>query len=205
MRVRTVSSLLVAVIVLGAGAARAQPGAPARAPIVERPIKGDLGMSFIFSGLATMGIGGEYTFAVNRAFFTEVGMKYMIADKWALPFSFGVGLLSLSEKNPDRTSNDFGLSFTMGFQRYFRVWRRIAPFFGAKLHLDYTEPTGSANYTVRIALGPSLGMEYFIADRVSLQLEYNLLLVFAITDPATAVGLQTIVAQGGLMGLNFYF
>lgn len=206
MRFRTVISLAVAAAILGATPALAAPAGPppAASSPVERPIQGDLGMSFVFGGLAPLSVAGLVQHTVNRLFFTEVGIRYMIGDKWMLPFSFGAGLWSLSPSGGD-SQNDLGLSFSVGFIRYFRIWRRIAPYFGAKLHIHYVDPTGGQNYLVQFALGPQLGIEYFIADRVSLNMEYSLLFGLNSEDNQTSIGLQTIVSMGGQMGLNFYF
>jgi hypothetical protein len=204
-------------LVIHTGAARAQvapqpmepaprmdPAPRTGASPVERPIAGDLGMSFIFGGLAPMSITGMINHPVNRLFFTEVGMKYMVADKWALPFSFGFGVLSFKQEGAD-AQNDIGVSLSIGLQRYFRIWRRIAPYFGAKLHIHYVDPTGDANYLVQFAIGPTLGIEYFIGDRVSLTMEYALLIGLNAEDRRTTIGLQSIVSMGGQMGLTFYF
>ena len=96
-------------------------------------------------------------------------------------------------------------------QRYFRIWRRIAPYFGVKLHLHYVDPSGDKNYLVQFALGPTLGVEYFIGDRVSLTMEYAVLFGGNFGDsatplhPGTTISLQSIVSMGGSMALTFYF
>jgi outer membrane protein W len=171
---------------------------------VVRAQAGNWGFNFIFGGLATLGIAGPYTHTANRAFLTEVGAKYFVTDRLAVPFSIGLGVLG---RKPDvgDIENDFGISATAGIQYYFRVWRRIAPFVGAKLHIDYTEPVGPSNYSVRVIFGPAVGVEYYVADRVSLQLEYNALVGFDIRDGFADIGFQTVVSMGGLVGLNFYF
>ena len=111
---------------------------------------------------------------------------------------------------------DFGMGFGIGFQHYFRTWRRIAPYIGAKLHLSYVDPSGDKNYLVQVGIGPAIGIEYFIADRVSLSMEYNFF--FAVQfegDNAragttgavggTGVGLFSTLWMGGQMALTFYF
>jgi hypothetical protein len=189
--------------------ARAQPTGKPDA-VVERPIAGDWGMSFAFGGLAPLSVAGMASHGTgaaplfSRLFFTEVGMKYMLGDRWALPFSVGIGVMSY---HPDAggSETDLGLSASVGFQRYFRIWRRIAPYFGAKFHLHYLDRTGDANYLVQIALGPLLGIEYFIGDRVSLAMQYELMIGVNVQDRATTVGLQSLIAMGGSMALSFYF
>lgn len=198
-----------------AGATASAQTAPSKASPVERPIAGDMGMSFAFQGLAPMSVGGVQSFTVGRALMAEVGIRYMLADKWALPFSFGAGLLNLSPNGGGDASTDLGLSFTVGFQRYFRTWRRIAPYFGAKLSMSYVDPSGEKNYFVRIGIGPALGIEYFIADRVSLSMEYNVFLSFQIEGDnasraagalgGTVVAFNTSLWMGGQMALTFYF
>lgn len=206
MRKLAIYSLL-GLLTLGAGAANAQtpPAATGgKTSPVERPIAGDLGMSFQFGGLAGLNVGGLVSHTANKLFLTEIGMKYMLADKWALPFSIGVGMLNFSQEGQD-AQFDTGLSFSVGFQRYFRTWRRIAPYFGVKMHFHYVDPTGASNYLVQLAFGPTLGVEYFIADRVSLGLEYALLIGMNFEDRKTTVGLQTVMSMGGQMALTFYF
>ena len=206
---------LFGLVALSSAAAQAQAPAASKASPVERPIAGDMGMSFAFQGLAPLSVGGVQSFSVGRALMAEVGIRYMLADKWALPFSFGAGLLNLSPNGGGDSSTDLGLSFTVGFQRYFRTWRRIAPYFGAKLSVAYVDPSGPSNYLVRIGVGPALGIEYFIADRVSLSMEYNVFLSFQVegdsprgapgTLGGTVVALNTSLWMGGQMALTFYF
>jgi hypothetical protein len=204
---RIVISSLIGLCWLSTVSATAQAPAAGKSSPVERPIAGDMGMSFGFGGLAPMNVNGIVGIPVNRAFVTEVGLRYMVADKWVLPFSVGMGLLNFSPDGGGDAQTDLGLSFTVGVQRYFRTWRRIAPFWGVKLHLHYADPTGPSNYVVQLAVGPSLGIEYFIADRVSLSMEYLLFLGFQFAGGAggTQVGFGTQLWMGGQMTLTFYF
>jgi hypothetical protein len=212
MRKNCCPSFLVAILGL-CFVVQARAQAPAAKPDspVERPIAGDWGMSFAFGGLAPLSVGGLTSHGpgaavapLKRLFFTEVGMRYMLDDRWALPFSVGIGMMSFNPSSGG-SETDVGLSASVGFQRYFRIWRRIAPFFGAKLHIHYVDPTGDQNYLVQFAVGPVLGIEYFIGDRVSLAMQYELMIGVNVQDSATTVGLQSIVAMGGSMALSFYF
>ena len=139
---------LFGLVALSSAAAQAQAPAASKASPVERPIAGDMGMSFAFQGLAPLSVGGVQSFTVGKALMAEVGIRYMLADKWALPFSFGAGLLNVSPNaGTDNSQTDLGLSFTVGFQRYFRTWRRIAPYFGAKLSVAYVDPWSECSVT----------------------------------------------------------
>jgi len=191
---------LLAVLVLSAAPALAQPVATKVSP-VERPIAGDMGISFAFKGLAPMSVGGVSDATIGQA--------------------FGATMLNVSPPGGgDNNRTDFGLGFGIGFQHYFRTWRRIAPYVGAKLHLSYFDPSGDKNYLVQVGIGPSLGIEYFIADRVSLSMEYNFFFSVQFEGDnaaaggragapgavgGTAVGLGTSLWMGGQMALTFYF
>jgi hypothetical protein len=50
-----------------------------------------------------------------------------------------------------------------------------------------------------------LGVEYYIADRVSLLLQGTFQFGVTMTDPVAMVGLASSISGGGQMGLSFYF
>ena len=162
------------------------------------------GMQFTFGGLAPMSIGGLREFAINRLAFTELGFRRVLSNDWALLFGVGAGLF---RHNPDSgdTQNDVGLAASYGFQKWFRVWRRIAPYAGGRIRIGYAEPEGRANWNVALGLGPMLGVEYFVGHRVSLSLQGDAQLRFGIFHGLLQTELATGIDAGGQMGLTFYF
>src|SRR5258705_13571099 len=107
---------LLAVLVLAGTAASAQPRPPPppapKVSPVERPIAGDMGISFAFKGLAPMAVGGVADATIGQVFGAEVGFRYMLADKWALPVSFGAAMLNVSPPGGgDNNKTHFGLGF----------------------------------------------------------------------------------------------
>ena len=171
---------------------------------VARFEAGQWGMQFTFGGLAPMSIAGLRDFGSNRLMFTELGFRRVLSEQWVLPFSIGAGVF---HHNPDAgdSQNDVGLAASVGVQRYFRVWRRIAPYVGGRFRLDYTEPNGRANWRVGFGLGPMLGIEYFVGDRVSLSLQGEALVGIYTFRGLLQVEAATRVDAGGQMGLTFYF
>ncbi|MEX1364898.1 MAG: hypothetical protein AB1Z98_17350 [Nannocystaceae bacterium] len=171
---------------------------------ISRYEPGLWGMQFTFGGLAPMSIGGLREFSVNRLAFTELGFRRVLDNDWALLFSVGAGLF---RHNPDAgdTQNDVGLAASYGFLRWFRVWKRIAPYAGGRLRLGYAEPEGRANWNVSVGLGPVLGIEYFVGHRVSLSLQGDAQLRFGFFRGLVQTELATGIDAGGQMGLTFYF
>lgn len=171
---------------------------------VERFQPGQWGMQFTFGGLAPMTIGGLRDFGVNRLLFTELGFRRVLGESWVMPFSVGAGVF---HHNPDSgdSQNDVGLAASFGLQRYFRVWRRIAPYAGGRMRFGYSEPNGRANWMVGFGLGPVIGIEYFVRDRVSLSLQGDAQVGITQYSGLLQVELATRVDAGGQMGLVFYF
>lgn len=173
---------------------------------VARFEPGQWGMQFTFGGLAPLTVAGLRDFGVNRLTFTELGFRRVLSDEWVLPFSIGAGVF---HHNPDdsgsESQNDVGLAASVGVQRYFRVWRRIAPYAGGRFRLDYAEPNGRANWRVGFGFGPALGIEYFVGDRVSLSLQGEALVGISTFAGLLQVEVATRVTAGGQMGLTFYF
>jgi hypothetical protein len=171
---------------------------------IERFEAGQWGMQFTFGGLAPMSVGGLRDFGVNRLLFTELGFRRVVSDQWVIPFSIGAGVFN---HNPDAgdTQNDVGLAASVGVQRYFRVWRRIAPYAGGRFRVDYSEPNGRSNWRVGVGFGPVLGIEYFVGHRVSLTMLGEMLVGINTFDGLRQVELATRLDAGGQMGLVFYF
>jgi hypothetical protein len=173
-------------------------------------------MSFAFGGLAPLSIAGLNDLKVNNLIFTEVGVRAVL-PQIVIPFSFGFGT-AVNAPQGAGTTTDFGISASVAVLKGFRVWRWIAPYFGGAFHLQYTQPGGTSQYDVNLSLGPLLGIEFFIADRVSLFMQGVLLIGLdfananATVPPAapnyvqtTTFSMQTVISGGGQMGLTFYF
>jgi hypothetical protein len=171
---------------------------------VERFEPGQWGMQFTFGGLAPMSVAGVRDLGINRLVFTELGFRRVLSEQWVLPFSIGAGVY---HHNPDSgdTQNDVGFAASVGVQRYFRVWRRIAPYAGGRIRFDYAEPNGRANWRVGFGLGPALGIEYFVGDRVSLTLQGEALVGIGSSPGLLQVEWAMRLQAGGQMGLVFYF
>ncbi len=151
-----------------------------------------------------MSIGGLNDVSAGRLMFSELGVRRAFDNGWALPFSAGVGWV---QYNPDEgdTEHDAGVSVSIGVRKSFRVWRRIAPYTGGDVRVTYVDPNGSDNRLVGLSFGPNLGIEYFVANRVSLLLQGDLTLALAFSEGAVQTDLATRVSGGGQMGLVFYF
>jgi hypothetical protein len=197
-------------------ASAAAPGAPATTtpdasanppdtrPVV-RPMPGNWGMVFIFGGLAPLSIAGLNDLPLaSNLIFTELGIR-RVFRKATMTFSFGAGVASTprSGATPARTSA--GVSGSIAVVRGFRVWRRIAPYVGGFVHSHYIDAAGPDNWIVNVNVGPILGVEYFIADRVGLWGQ-------GIIGVGPSFGKTTIqwvaraaVDAGGHFGLTFYF
>lgn len=173
---------------------------------VARFEPGQWGMQFTFGGLAPLTVAGLRDFGVNRLMFTELGFRRVLSDDWMIPFSIGAGVFHHNpEASGSESQNDVGLAASVGVQRYFRVWRRIAPYVGGRFRLDYSEPNGRANWRVGFGLGPALGIEYFVGDRVSLSMQGEALVGIYTFAGLLQVEVATRMTAGGQMGLTFYF
>lgn len=173
---------------------------------IVRAEKGDIGMFFKFGGLATMGVAGHnpVAFVAPAAFgFSEVGAKFVLSEKWMIPVSIGLGLNHIKPENTDgRTS--WGLSATVGFEYHFRIWRRISPYLGGRLNIQVVDPTGKNNLTGHLNLGGVAGVEYYVADRVSLSAEFMINFNMAFTKNPTA-DIKFFSSAGGALTVTFYF
>ena len=161
-------------------------------------------MQFTFGGLAPMSVAGIDDFTVDRLLFSELGVRRALPRGWAIPFSVGIGVFH-QDPAQGEDETDVGLSASVGFRRSFRVWRRIAPYFGADLRVTYLDPAGTNDWLVGLSLGPNLGIEYFFADRASLLLQGDISVNLNIYDGLVQVRTATQVSGGGQMGLVFYF
>lgn len=170
---------------------------------VRRGESGDWAMQFTFGGLAPLSVGGIGDFGVNRLLITELGFRRVL-DKVIIPFSIGAGVF---HHNPDGAGkqNDAGLAATVGVLVPFRVWRRISPYAGGQFHLHYLDPTGNNNWLVNVSLGPVLGIEVYVHDRISLLFQGMATLGINVFDGLTQVSAATALMAGGNSGLVFYF
>lgn len=173
---------------------------------VVRAEAGDFGMFFRFGGLGTLAATNN-TRNVNALVITQVGLRMVLSEQLIIPMFLGLGLRSVDQPNMD-ANTDFGFDAGAGIEYHFRIWRRISPFVGASLGFGGSDPSGDNNGTWTIGLGPTAGVEYYVADRVSLTAQY--LLTFQIDrsgtgadSHATGVSFQTLA--GGAMNLSFYF
>lgn len=184
--------------------------APAPAPMgpavdperpVERASDGLWGFSWRFGGMATMAATGNVQ-AAGEVTVTQIAVKYAPSEEWRIPFYVGTGLKVRAPEGQDANA-DWAMGFGGGFEYHFRIWRRISPFIGATLGLGITDPAGDANWQLAIGLGPQLGIEYFIGDRLAVQALYQFILGFHLTEGLFQFGFST--ASGGLLGIGAYF
>lgn len=196
--------------------------APPRAERVSAPLSkaspvvrakaGNWGMFFRFGGLASLDHGNN-TRSVDGLLLTQIGFRYVASEKIIIPIYFSMGVRLI--KPPDDTDDDdrsWGFELGSGIEYHFRIWRRISPFIAFNLGLGVSEPNGSANTQFGIGFGPALGVEYYIADRVSLTVQYMMALQIEIqqtpgmideTEKWTTVQFSTIA--GGAVNITYYF
>lgn len=211
---------------LGAVAASLVAFAPVAARAEKDPEKpvvraeaGNWGMTFSFAGLGTLGYAGDTrtagTIAAGGGAFVAnvaVGMKYVKSETLHIPFFFGTTITGTKTPSVD-TTGTWGLGVGAGIQKYFRLWRRIAPFIDAYVLFNVSDPSNVGltpmDMVFTIGLSPGLGVEYYIADRLSLTARYmfNIGLNFAFRDtpgiPTSTYLFATGV--GGAMTLTYYF
>jgi hypothetical protein len=177
---------------------------PDTQPVI-RAAPGNWGMTFIFGGLGPLSVAGlgDQPLA-DGLIFTEIGVR-RVFKRVVLPFSFGAGIAHRTRPGTSQPETAAGISASIAVLKGFRVWRRIAPYTGAFLHTHYVDAPGPDNWLVNVSVGPILGIEYFLADRVSLYGQG----VFAIGPNLTKTSIQfvaqAVMAAGGQLGLTFYF
>jgi hypothetical protein len=172
----------------------------------ERPAvraeEGDWGMFFRFGGLATL-IATNNTRNVGPLAETQVGMKYVFSEHWMMPFFAGFGYRNNSVENGP-TDNEKAADVGAGVEYHFRIWRRISPFVGGQVGLGIADPNGAHQFKFGIGFGPVLGVEFYVADRVSLAAQY--LLTFQVeTQNQDHTAFQLSTLAGGALNLTFYF
>jgi hypothetical protein len=201
-------------LALGAGPAAAQsPPAPTGGDPVVRAEAGNMGMYFRFGGLATL-THSNNTRTVGPLVFTQVGMKFVFSERLMLPVWFGTGLRvdSPDDDNPatnEESATNWGIDLGVGIEYHFRIWRRISPFVGGSFGFDIEDPTQDDNVVLGVGLGPVLGVEYYIGDRVSVTGMYMFTIQFRHqdaptgTNAVTTFGLSTLA--GGAVNITYYF
>ncbi|MCB9558044.1 MAG: hypothetical protein H6707_18160 [Deltaproteobacteria bacterium] len=173
----------------------------------ERVEPGLWGMTMRFGGLATMTATGSHIDGATGGrglVIADVGLKYVLSETLQIPFWVGTGMRTADG------NTDWGLRFGGGMEYHFRVRKRISPFIAAGLALGIDDPTGPANWTVAIGLAAQMGIEYFIANRLSLSGLYQFGFDFLIGDdayPAVPGGFVFGFAttSGGALLITAYF
>ena len=170
-------------------------------PVVRADAE-DWSMFFRFGGLATM-LAGNNTRTIDALMVTQVGMKYVPSEDTRIPFFLGFGI---RHNAPDGGSGatDWGFDLGAGYEWHFRIWRRISPFFGLNGGLGLADPDGNNNLVFGLGLGPTMGVEYFIADRMSLTAQYLMTFQLEI-QPEDHVAFQFSTLAGGALNLSWYF
>lgn len=174
---------------------------------VVRARGGNMGLYFLFGGLAGL-THSNVDRNIGALIFNRVGLKFVFSEHWMLPIWFGTGLRVDSVDDPtiDATT-DWGIDLGVGFEYHFRIWRRISPFVGAGVGFDLQDQTGADNIRFGMGIGPSLGVEYYLGDRLSLSAVYLFTIQLVYQDSplasTTTFGIATLA--GGAVTLTYYF
>ncbi len=163
---------------------------------------GNMGMAFRFGGLANLSTDGNVRLLANSFPLTQVGLKYVASRTLHFPFFFGAGARKVDD-GPGDDEDIWGLDFGFGIEMHFSIWRRISPYVGGVVSFGFVNSDGGL--TGGVGLGPVLGVEYFIADRVSLSAQYGLTLQFVTFQGGDQSTLQFGTLANGAATLTFYF
>jgi len=196
------------------------------APVVRATgDEGNMGLFFRVGGLGELAATGDSQGENKGVFNSQIGLKFVMSESFMLPIFFGMGVV-MTKANPDADSETgFSMDFGVGFEYHFRIWRRLSPFFGATMKLGFYDPKSNdadekvEDLSIRFHMGPVLGVEYYIADRVSIAVAYMLMItLYADTvnkedgtkttfDFSTKSGLDVAAAadSGGQLTVTFYF
>ena len=154
-------------------------------PVVRANGK-NMGMFFKFGGFATMSATGPEIKTGSALITNEVGVKFVFSEKFMLPIFFGMGVAVTKLEGADESDTDWNMSLGAGVEYHFKIWRRISPFLGGIFKFGFSDPAGEAEkgkgLEFRVDLGPALGIEYYIADRISLTASYMFLIGIAWAD-----------------------
>jgi hypothetical protein len=173
---------------------------------------GNWGFIWRLGGLATLNHTGNTRNVNAGAAMTHVGLKYAANETWMFPVYAGVVLNLDDPPGDDNSRTNFGVELGGGVEYHFRIWRRISPFVGASLGLFYTNPSGDNSYDIGVGLGPLAGVEYYIADRLSLQAIYTVVIAMAFEtrpapggDKGTRTSFGAFTSVGGALNVTYYF
>lgn len=160
-------------------------------------------MFFRFGGLGTMSASNN-TRLINGLMLTQTGLRIVASESHVFPVFFGGGYRLVSPRLGD-SEGDWGMDVGGGYEYHFRIWRRISPFVGFQLGVGISDPTGEENLVLGVGFGPTMGIEYYIADRVSLIAQYllNFQVELVPSDEFAAFSVNTLA--GGALNLVFYF
>lgn len=172
---------------------------------VVRAGPGNWGMTFIFGGLAPLSVAGLGNQPLaDGLIFTEIGVR-RVFKRVVVPFSFGAGVTRRQSDAATKPTVSAGVSASVAVLRGFRVWRRIAPYYGGFLHTHYIDAAGPDNWLVNVSVGPILGIEYYLGDRVSLYGQGIVAVGPSFGKSSVQWVARTAIAAGGQLGLTFYF
>ena len=185
--------------------APADPSNPPDTRPVVRAGPGNWGMTFIFGGLSPISVAGlgDQQLA-DGVIFTEIGVR-RVFKRVVVPFSIGAGVTSRQNAGDLKPTIAAGVSASVAVLRGFRVWRRIAPYYGGFVHTHYVDAAGPDNWLVNVSIGPILGIEYYLGDRVSLYGQGIVGIGPDIRKNSVLWGARATLAAGGQLGLTFYF
>ena len=192
-------------------APRAPAAAPAAVPTANKAMpavrakKGNMGMFFRFAGLGTMAVSGESSPSA-AVLMNEVGIKIVFSETFMLPIFFGMGL-NLNTPSEGDSSSNWAMHLGAGMEYHFRIWRRFSPFLGGSLKFGFSDKTGEDNMYFAMSMGPTLGIEYYIADRLSLAAQYLFMIQIAHQDSSsiTVTTFQMSTLSGGALTITGYF
>jgi hypothetical protein len=192
----------------GPGVTAPTPVGPTELPDTKPVVRagpGNWGMTFIFGGLAPLSVAGLGNQALaDGLIFTEIGVR-RVFERVVVPFSFGAGVTHRQTAGASKPTVSAGLSASVAVLKGFRVWRRIAPYFGGFLHTHYVDAAGPNNWLVNVSVGPILGIEYYLGDRVSLYGQGIVGIGPSFGKDTVQWVARTAIAAGGQLGLTFYF
>ena len=172
-----------------------------------RAMSGDIGMYFRFGGLAPLTHTNNQR-TIGALVFNQIGVKFVFSEQLMLPVWFGTGI-RVDNPSGSEASSDWGIEMGVALEYHFRIWRRISPFVGGSFGLDFQDPSNDDNSRFGMGLGPIAGIEYYIADRVSLTAMYMFLIQIALQDApipgadTTIFGISTLA--GGALNITYYF